>query len=146
MMRGLSSSLFPSLGAAAYGATYFRPRAAEFPLATQNVCDSWAFRGSRAADGVPSISGALRPLNPCVKTKHDHELLFLRETRAALARRLSTQRRQSGASGEAADESTKENVLAAIGCLFRKRQERKETRRRDYPQWRPANNTAGAQT
>jgi hypothetical protein len=135
MMRGLSSSLFRWLTAAACGSRYFRRDEVEFPVASQRVCDLWTVRGSRVTDGA-SI-GALRPFNHSLNINHKHELSFLRETPAPFARRTPTQRRSRRLPGKSARESTKENILAAVGCIFRERQKRKETCN-CVAQWRAA--------
>ena len=147
MMRGLSSSRVRWLTAAAFGSKCFRQKAAEFPEASSRICgicDWWTFRGPRPTDGVPSLVGALRPFNHSLNINDKHELLPIREAPAAFARRVPTQRRSSRASGKAAGESAQENILAALGCVFRKRQARKETGH-GLAQWRTAT-TAGTQT
>jgi hypothetical protein len=142
MLRGLSSSLFRCLTTAACGSTYFRRDEAEFPVASQNACNWGTFRGSGALDGA-SID-ALRPFNNWLNIDHKHELSSIWEALAAFAWRLPTQGRSPRLSGKAARESTKENVLAAVGCIFRKRQKRKKTCDR-VAQWRTAI-AASAQT
>src|ERR1043166_9398476 len=129
MVRGLSASLFRCLRAAASDSTCFRPPEAEFSMAPHKDCDLSILQRSRVTDRVPNRVGALRPFNYSLNINAKHELLFLREPRTAPARRPPPQRRSSRTSAKGAGESTKENILAAIGCIFRKRQEHKKTGR-----------------
>src|ERR1043166_1630274 len=89
-MRGLFSSLFRWLTAAAFGSRrfYFRPEQAEFPVAHQSACNLLygPFRGRRA-DGRASID-ALRFHNNSVNIEDPHEISFIRETFAPFAWRL----------------------------------------------------------
>ena len=95
-------------------------------MASQRICDLWTVRSPRATDGASR--GALRLFNNSLNINHKHELSFLRETRAAFARRVPTQGRSARLSGKAARESTQENILAT-GCrIFRKRRGEKENR------------------
>lgn len=146
MVRGLSASLFRYLSAAASDSTCFRLPEAEFSMAPHKDCDLLILQRSRVTDGVPNRVGALRPFNYSLNINAKHELLFLRETRATPTRRHPPQRRSSRTpAAKGAGESTKENILAAIGCIFRKRQGCEKTGR-SWPQRRAGNNPAVAQT
>ena len=129
MMRGLSASRFDSLTAATFDSRYFRHREAEFSVTSQNTCDLSIFRQARVTNGVPNHFGALRSINHSLNIRHKHELSFFRETLAAFARRVPTQGRPPRAAGTHAGESAKENILATLGCIFRKRQKREQTGR-----------------
>ena len=82
------------------------------------------FKGSRAA-GCASID-ALRPFFNWVKFKDIYETSFIRETRPAFARRIPSAGRSSALSRRER-ESSQENILAATGCIFRKRTDKAET-------------------
>jgi hypothetical protein len=128
MMRTLASSLLRWLMAPARGSrqVYLRLNEAESPAAWQSACKLFELTlgNSRAADRA-SID-ALRPHNNWVNLKDQHELLFIRETPAPFARRISTQR-QWPLTLSTRSKGSKENILAASGCIFWKRQCRKET-------------------
>src|ERR1700758_3630077 len=76
---------------------HFRHTEAEFPSASQSACKKFdgTLDNSRAADGVPSLFGALRSFNNWTKPKNQHELLFIRKTLTPLARWGPTQQRKS---------------------------------------------------
>src|SRR5207244_635530 len=97
MLQTIAASLFRWLSrpACALRQVHFRHTEAEFPLASQSACKkfNWTLDDSRAADGVPSLFGALRPFNNWIKPKNQHELLFIRKTLTPLARCSATQRR-----------------------------------------------------
>ena len=106
----------------------FRHTEAEFPLASQRRKFDWTLDDPRAADGVPSIFGALRPFNNWTNPKNQHELLFIRKTLTPLARWGPTQQRKlrplSGPPGSGKD--AKKDILAT-GCrIFRKRRGEKK--------------------
>src|SRR5213594_4115417 len=109
---------------------HFRHTEAEFPLASQRRKFDWTLDDSRAADGVPSLFGALRPFNNWTKPKNQHELLFIRKTLTPLARWGPTQRKQRTLSGPAGNSENAEKDILAAGCrVFRKRQRQKENGR-----------------
>ena len=117
---------------------HFRQTEAEFPLASHRRKLDWTLDDSRAADGVPSLFGALRPFNNWTKPKNQHELLFIRKTLTPLGRWEPTQQRKSrtlsGAAGSG--KGAKEDILAK-GCrIFRERRGEKENRR--GTQWHAA--------
>ena len=126
---------------------HFRHTEAEFPLASQSACKkfNWTLDDSRAADGVPSLFGALRPFNNWIKPKNQHELLFIRKTLTPLARWGPTQQRKSRTlSGPAGSGKDAKKDILATGCrIFRKRRGEKENR--TGAQWCAAFAT-GAQT
>lgn len=121
MVRTFASSLLRWLTAAAYGSrrVHFRRDGTEFLMASQSACN-----GSRAA-GCASID-ALRPHKNWVNFKDNYEISFIRETFAAFARRFPTEGR-SPASSRRACASSQENILAAIGCVFRRKRRRQDT-------------------
>ena len=134
MMRIFASLLRRWLSAPACGSrkVYFRLDEAEFSAASQSACNlfDWTIGDSRAADGVPNVSGALRPFNNWVKREDYYELLFIRKTLTPLARWGPTQQRKSRTLSRPAgsSENSKEDILAT-GCrIFRKRQGEKEDR------------------
>ena len=116
------ASLLRWLSAPACGSRqgHFRHTEAEFPLASQRRKFDWTLDDSRAADGVPSFFGALRPFNNWTKPKNQHELLFIRKTPTPLARWGQTQGRsgpRSGATGTGED--TEKDILATRCRIFR---------------------------
>ena len=90
-------------------------------MASLSFCKFGTLRGPRAAD-CASID-ALRPFSNWVNFKDKYEISITRETLAAFARRVPTKGRSSALSGRER-ESSQENILAAIGCVFRKWQNR----------------------
>lgn len=130
-MRTFASSLLRWLRAPACDSrqVHFRPNEVEFPAASQSACKlfEWTLGDSRAAD-CASID-ALRPFNNWVKLKDQHELLFIWETLTPFARRGAPQgqpRTLSGSAGES--ETSKKDILAAAGRIFRRRHRHKESR------------------
>jgi hypothetical protein len=121
-MRTVASSLLRWLRTLACDSrqVHFRLNEVEFPAASQSACKlfEWTFGDSRAADRA-SID-ALRPLNNWVKPRNQHELLFIWETLAPFARRDAPQRQPtlSGSAGES--ETSKKDILAAGGRIFRR--------------------------
>jgi len=139
MMRTFASLLRRWLSAPACGSrqVYFPLDEAEFSAASQSACNlfDWTLGNSRAADGVPNVSGALRPLNNWIKLKDQYELLFIRETPAPFARRRPTQERLRSFSEVArSSENSEKDILAAGGRIFWKRWRRKE-KSSDRTQW-----------
>ena len=131
MMRTSASLLLRWLSAPACGSrqVYFRHTEAEFPLASQKRKFEWTLDDSRAADGVPSLFGALRPFNNWTKPKNQHELLFIRNTLTPLARWGPTQRKSRTLSGPAGSGKDAKKDILATGCrIFRKRRGEKENR------------------
>ena len=126
MLQTFAASLFRLLSAPACALRQVRSRLdeAEFPSASQSACNKFdsALDESRATDGVPSLFGALRPLDNWKTVKDQHELLFIRKTSTPLARWGPTQRKPGTLSGTpGTSEDGEKNVLAA-GCrIFRKR-------------------------
>ena len=122
MMRTFASSLFRWLIAPAYGLrqVHFRLDEAEFSAASQSTCKLFerTLTDSRAADCVPNIFGALRPLNNWVKLKDHYELLFIRETTAPFARRTPQQRQLRTLPGSAERNETRKKDILAAGCRF----------------------------
>ena len=128
MKRGFSSSRFDWLTetGCTLGRFYFRHDEAEFPTASQTVCNLRTSRGSRAADRA-SLD-ALRPLNNLVKIKDQHELAFIRETPAPWARPVSTEGRARTFSRSTRTGTEAENILATHRRIFcRQRRRPKET-------------------
>ena len=130
-MRTFASSLFRWLRAPACDSrqVHFRLNEVEFPPASQSACKlfEWTLGDSRAAD-CASID-ALRPFNNWVKLKDQHELLFIWETLAPFARRGPPQgqpRTLSRSAGES--ETSKNDILAAGGRIFRRWHRHKENR------------------
>jgi hypothetical protein len=117
---------------------HFRQTEAEFPLASHGRKFDWTLDDSRAADGVPSFFGALRPFNNWTKPKNQHELLFIRKTLTPLGRWGPTQQRKSRTlSGPAGSGKDPKKDILAKGCrIFRKRRGEKEDRR--STQWHAA--------
>ena len=109
---------------------HFRHTEAEFPLASQSRKFDWTLDDSRAADGVPSLFGALRPFNNWTKPKNQHELLFIRKTLTPPARWGPTQQRKSRTlSWPAGSGKDAKKDILATGCrIFRKRRGEKENR------------------
>ena len=131
MRQIFAASLLRWLSAPACGSrqVYFRHTEAEFPLASQKRKFEWALDDSRAADGVPSLFGALRPFNNWTKPKNQHELLFIRNTLTPLARWGPTQRKSRTLSGPAGSGKDAKKDILATGCrIFRKRRGEKEDR------------------
>src|SRR5919108_6061628 len=114
-MRGVFSSLFRWLTVAIFGSRrfYFRPEQAEFPVAHQSACDllEKPFPG-RCATGRASTD-ALRRLNNSVNIEDPHEISFIRETLAAIARRFPPKGRSPFASSRDARKSPQKDILAA---------------------------------
>src|SRR5213080_1772702 len=140
MLQMVAVSLLRWLSAPAYALrrVHFRHDEAEFPLASQRRKFDWTLDDSRAADGVPSLFGALRPFNNWTKPKNQHELLFIRKTLTPPARWGPTQRKSRTLSGPAGGgEDAKKDILAT-GCrIFRKRRGDEENRNAEA-QWRAA--------
>src|SRR6266480_7487014 len=131
MMRTFASSLLRWLSARACGSRqlHFRLREAEFSSASQSACKlfEWTLGDSRAADRA-SID-ALRPLNNWVKLRNQHELLFISETPTPFARRGAAQGQPGTLSDSAREsETSKKDILAAAGRIFRRRHGHKENR------------------
>lgn len=134
------ASLLRWLSAPACGSRqgHFRHTEAEFPLASQRRKFDWTLEDSRAADGVPSLFGALRPFNNWTKPKNQHELLFIRKTLTPLARWGPTQRKSRTLCGPTGSGKDAKKDILATGCrVFRKRWGEKENRRATT-QWRTA--------
>ena len=141
------ASLLRWLSAPACGSRqgHFRHTEAEFPLASQRRKFDWTLDNTRAADGVPSLFGALCPFNNWTKPKNQHELLFIRKTLTPPARWGPTQQRKSRTLWRPArgGEDAEKDILAT-GCrIFRKRRGENENRAATA-QWRTAF-AAGAQ-
>src|SRR5450759_1173338 len=149
MLQRIAASLFRCLSgpACALRQVHFRHDEAEFPLASQSGCKKfdWTLDDSRAADGVPNVFGALRPFDNWIKTKDQHELLFIRKTLTPLARWGPTQRKSRTRCGATGSSEDAEKDILATGCrIFRKRQGEKQNRSA-AAQWCAAFAT-GAQT
>jgi hypothetical protein len=144
MMRSFASSLLRWLIVTARGSIFFRHDETEFPRASQTACNllERTERGSRAADGAP-LDDALRPLNNRLNNQDQYELSFIRETLSPFAGRFSTEGRSPRASIARNREGPKEDILAATGCTFWKREKHEETSR-CIAQWF-ATTAAGAQ-
>src|SRR5262249_19263370 len=129
MKRGSSSSRFDWLTKT--GCTlrrfYFRRDEAEFPTASQTVCISRIFWDSRAADRVPNLLGALRPLNNWANIKDQHELLSTGEAPAPWAGSVSTTGRPRAFSRSARADPETKNTLATHRSIFWKWRRPKET-------------------
>src|SRR5438874_10005663 len=133
MMRIFASLLRRWLSAPACGSrkVYFRLAEAECSAASQRACNlfDWTIGDSLAADGVPNVSGALRPFNNWVKREDYYELLFIRKTLTPLARWGPTQRKSRTISRPAgSSEDAEKDILATGSRVFRKRQGQKENR------------------
>jgi hypothetical protein len=132
ILQTFAASLFRwlSVPACALRQVHSRYDEAEFPSASQSAWNEFdsALDESRATDGVPSLFGALRPLDNWTTVKDQHELLFTRKTPTPLARWGPTQRKlrtRSGTTGTGED--AEKNVLAT-GCrIFRKWRREKES-------------------
>ena len=132
MLQTFAASLLRLLSAPAYALrqVYSRYNEAEFPSASQSAWNEFdsALDESRATDGVPSFSGALRPFDNWKTVKDQHELLFIRKTPTPAARWGPTQRKPgtlSGTTGTGQD--TEKNVVAAGSRIFRKRRRENES-------------------
>src|SRR2546430_16174837 len=127
MKRGFSSSRFDWLTTAdcILRRFYFRHDEAEFPTASQIVCNLWTSRGSRATDRA-SLD-ALRPLNNWVNTEDHHELLSTGETPAPWARSVSTKGRSRAFSRATPVDAEAKNILATNRRIFWKRRRHPET-------------------
>ena len=122
MRQIFAASLLRWLSAPACGSrqVYFRHTEAEFPLASQKRKFEWTLDDSRAADGVPSLFGALRPFNNWTKPKNQHELLFIRKTLTPPARWGPTQRKSGTLSRTTGTgEDAEKDVLATGYRIFR---------------------------
>ena len=126
------ASLLRWLSAPACGSRqgHFRHTEAEFPSASQRRKFDWTLGDSRAADGVPSRFGALRPFNNWTKPKNQHELLFIRKTLTPPARWGPTQQRKLRTLWRPAGTSkdAEKDILATRCRIFRKRRGEKEDR------------------
>src|SRR5438477_9572984 len=122
MMRIFASLLRRWLSAPACGSrkVYFRLDEAEFSAASQSACNlfDWTIDDSRAADGVPNVSGALRPFNNWVKREDYYELLFIRKTLTPLARWGPTQRKSRTLSGPAGSGKNQKKTIRQTGGPF----------------------------
>src|SRR5437588_1374132 len=128
MKRGFSSSRFDWLTTTGCISRrfYFRHDEAEFPAASQIVCNLWTFPGSRATDGASL--GALRPINNWATIEDQHELLSTGETPAPRARPVSTTGRPWAFPRATRAGSEAENILATHRRIFwRKRRQPKKT-------------------
>ena len=142
MLQTFAVSLFRllSVPACALRRVHSRYDEAEFPSASQSACNKFdsALDESRATDGVPSLFGALRPLDNWKTVKDQHELLFIRKTPTPLARWGPTQRKSGTLSGTPGTVEDAEKNLLAAGCrIFRKRRREKENGN-TTSQWRAA--------
>jgi hypothetical protein len=138
MMRTLASFLIRLLRARVCGSrqVHFRLNEAEFPAASHSACrlSESTMGDSRAADSA-SI-GALRTIKNWINLKDQHELLFIWETVAPVARWVTTEGRPRTLSGSARGiESTKKDILAAGGRFFWKRQGRRKENAYGGAQW-----------
>ena len=131
MLQRIAVSLLRWLSAPACGSRqgHFRHTEAEFPLASQRRKFDWTLDDSRAADGVPNFSGALRPFNNWINTKDKHELLFIRKTLTPPARWGPTQQRKSRTLSRPAgsSEDAEKDILATGSRIFWKRRGEKKT-------------------
>jgi len=142
MLRTVAASLLRWLSApdCALRQVCSRHNKAEFPSALQGACNKfdWTLDESRAADGVLSFFGALRPFNTWTELEDQHELLFIGKTLTPLARWGRTQRKSRTLSGlTGSSETAEKNILATHRRIFRERRREKE----DYStaaQWQPA--------
>ena len=118
MKRGFSSSRFDWLTTAGCISRrfYFRHDEAEFPAASQTVCNLWTSRGSRATDRA-SLD-ALRPLINWVNTEDHHELLSTGKTPAPWTRSVSTKGRPRAFPRATRAGSKAENILATHRRIF----------------------------
>jgi hypothetical protein len=145
MMRALASSLFRYLKPAACISKriHFRPKQTEFPAASQNACRllEKAFFGPRAAGRAST--DALRRYNNSVNLEDQNEISFIREAPASFAWWIPKKGRSTRPPSRGAPECPQENILAAVGGVFRKRRDDKES---SYFTQRVAANALGAQT
>ncbi len=142
MLRTVAASLLRWLSApdCALRQVCSRHNKAEFPSAQQDACNKfdWNLDESRAADGVLSFFGALRPFNTWTELEDQHELLFIGKTLTPLARWERTQRKSRTLSEPpGTSENTEENTLATHCRIFRRRGREKEDHSR-AAQWQPA--------
>jgi len=134
MLQTFAASLLRCLSAPACGLRQvnFRHDEAEFPSALRSACKKfdWTLDDSRAADGVPNVFGALRPVNHWKTLKDQHELLFIRKTLTPLSRWGPTQQREPRTFwGPAGTREDAEKDILAAGCrIFWKRQGEKQNR------------------
>jgi hypothetical protein len=124
MLKTLTASLFRWLSRPAYapGRVHSRYNEVEFPSASRSACNKFdsALDESRATDGVPSLFGALRPLDNWKTIKDQHELLFIGKTLTPPPRWRATQRKSGTFSGAAGtSKATEEDVLAKGSRIFR---------------------------
>ena len=124
MLQTFVASLLRWLSAPASASRqgHFRYDKAEFPLAPQSACRKldWALDDSCAADGVPSLFGALRPFDNWKLVKDQHELLFIRKTLTPPARWGPTQRKSGTLSRTTGTgEDAEKDVLATGYRIFR---------------------------
>ena len=130
MLQTFAASLFRSLRppACALRRACSRHDEAEFPSASQSACYKFdsALDESRATDRVPSLFGALRPLDNWKTVKDQNELLFIRKTPTPLARWGPTQRQSGTLSAPGTGEDAEKNLLATSCRIFRKRRREKE--------------------
>src|SRR5215208_5467645 len=132
MLQTLAASLFRSLSAPvrALRQVHSRYDEAEFPSASQSAWNEFdsALNESRATDGVPNFSGALRPFNNWKTVKDQHELLFIRKTPTPLTRWGPAQRKlRTRSSAAGIDEDAEKDILAACRRIFWKRRREKES-------------------
>ena len=133
MLQTFAASLLRSLSAPACALrqVYSRYNEAEFPSASQSAWNQFdsALNESRATDGVPNFSGALRPFNNWKTIKDQHELLFIGKTPTPLTRCGPTQQRKPGtlSGSTGTSEDTEKDVLAAGSGIFRKWRREKES-------------------
>lgn len=123
MLQRLLASLFRWLSAPANALrqVHSRYNEAEFPLASQSACNKFdsALGESRATDGVPSLFGALRPLDNWKTVKDQHELLFIGKTLTPPPRWRATQRKsRTSPRAKGTSKASEENVLATGGRIF----------------------------
>jgi hypothetical protein len=142
MLQMLAASLFRWSTAPVYALRQVHSRydEAEFPSASESACKKFdsALDESRAADGVPSLFGALRPFENWKIIKDQHELLFIRETPTPLARWGPTQRKSGTLSGTAeSGENAEKDILAADYRILWKRRREKQIGH-TTSQWRTA--------
>src|SRR5215469_3092501 len=131
MLQTFAALLFRSLSvpACALRRGHSRYDEAEFPSASRSACNKFdsALDESRATDGVPTLFGALRPLDNWKRVMDQHELLFIRKTPTPLARWGPTQRKSRTLSGTTGTGKDAEKDVLAAGCrIFRKRRREKE--------------------
>lgn len=121
-MRFLASSMLRWFTGAACGSRRILSRRleAEFPAPSQTACRLLEDPRGLCIAGCASPD-ALRSLNNSVKLKDQYDISFIRETSPPFAWWLPTTRRsrpQSALSGNAAGESTAQDILAATCRLF----------------------------